>query len=110
MPVVDQFGNLNVLPPWRFDQAWVRSMQYMPLQNYPSFNPPTQITRTVGTIPANRHFVIDNTVFTPTGGLATVFGGYMQISPWGAKDRKTTFALYVDGKLIDSKQASYKVY
>jgi hypothetical protein len=53
-----------------------------------------------GTIPAGGHFTIGSGTNPPPG-----FGGFINLTTRGAQS--VTFNLYVDGKLIASKQVSF---
>jgi len=95
----------NVMPRSRLDPSWVFCTRYLPLPN--EIGPANSLghMRASGTLTHGARFVVDS----QTNSSLAVFGGFIQISPFGPKDRKTTFSLYVDGRLIASKDAAYKV-
>jgi hypothetical protein len=53
-----------------------------------------------GTIPAGGHFTVGTGTSPPPN-----FGGFINLSNRGAQS--TTFSLYVDGKLVASKQVPF---
>jgi hypothetical protein len=53
-----------------------------------------------GTLPANGHFTIGAGTNPPPG-----FGGFINLTSRGVQS--TSFSLYVDGKLVASKQVSF---
>lgn len=95
----------NILPRSRMDPSWAISTQYLPVPNVATQGSSMSQMKTSGTLTRGTRFVIDS----QTNSSLAVFGGFLQISPFGAKDRKTTFSLYVDGRLIASKDAQYRV-
>ena len=95
----------NILPRSRVDPSWTLSAQYLPMPTVAWQGSSMSQMKASGILARGARFVVNNQV---NSSLA-VFGGFLQISPFGPKDRKTTFSLYVDGKLIASKDASYKV-
>jgi hypothetical protein len=50
------------------------------------------------------------TIDQTTNSFASRFGGFMQIARAGSKTRTTAFRLYVDGKLIATKDVTYTVF
>jgi uncharacterized protein (TIGR03437 family) len=95
----------NILPRSRMDPSWAISTQYLPVPNVAWSGSSMGQMKASGTVTRGTRFVIDS----QTNSSLAVFGGFIQISPFGAKDRKTSFSLYVDGRLIASKDAQYRV-
>jgi len=95
----------NILPASRMDPSWAISTRYLPMPNVAWSGSSMGQMKASGTVTRGTRFVIDS----QTNSSLAVFGGFVQISPFGAKDRKTTFSLYVDGRLIASKDAQYRV-
>jgi uncharacterized protein (TIGR03437 family) len=92
----------NLVPMARVYPPEFRALEYLPLPNT-NTNPAGQSTQG-GAIAANGHFE-----FRLNAAFFTAFGGFVQVPHAGGPDRTTTFRLYVDGSLVASKVASYKV-
>jgi len=95
----------NIIPRSRIDPSWVSCTSYLPMPNEAWSGSSMGQMKVSGTLTRGTRFIVDS----QTNSSLAVFGGFIQISPFGPKDRKTTFSLYVDGRLITSKDAAYKV-
>jgi len=76
----------------------VEAMNSIPLPDESTIVPPDGFYFTAGDLTATRHF---------THSIG--YGDFLQIPEAGPATRNATFALYVDGKLIDSKVVPYQV-
>jgi len=100
------FPGPSVIPLARLSPFWVQATQSLPgPNNIPDIGSgPNGVFQSIGSI-AGSHFAIDA---QNTGGLSK-FGGFLQV-PFGPFDKRlSTFKLYVDGKLVASKDLSYTV-
>lgn len=93
------------IPASRLDPAFLAAINLISLPNAPPASPSATFRLLYGgSAPAGSRFVINN-----ESPYVSKFGGFTQISQAGAKTRTTSFKLYVDGKLIASKDATYSV-
>jgi uncharacterized protein (TIGR03437 family) len=90
----------NVIPVSRLDPAAVQAVNMLPLPN--GLN---GIYTATGALPLGGHFSIGPSTLS---NLAN-FGGFLQIPAVGSSPRTASFRVYVDGKLIASKDVSYNV-
>lgn len=94
----------GVIPQQVMDPLWVAAAQQLPspsTQMFPSGNASVLVSDSFN----GSGFVID----AQNNTLLSTFGGMVQI-PYGPLDKRVaTFKLYVDGRLIDSKNLSYPV-
>jgi uncharacterized protein (TIGR03437 family) len=96
----------NVIPLSRIDPAQVQAVAQLPQGIACSTCAGANGTYSAsGVLPAGGHFSIGPSSLS---NLAN-FGGFIQIAEVGTASRTTSFHLYVDGKLIASKDVSYKV-
>lgn len=96
----------SIIPRSRLDPVYLAATNLLPTPNTPV--PVGSATGTLissGLAPAGSRFVIDN----DTHSELSRFGGFLQISPAGARTRAAAFKLYVDGKLVASRDAAYDV-
>lgn len=95
----------NQIPETLLDPAALKAMSMLPQETSPEFNSPNETFSASGTLPAGTHISIG------PASLNTIasFGGFLQIPEVGPASRNASFRLYVDGKLIASKNASYSV-
>ena len=94
----------SVIPVSRFDPALVRAQSLIPLQSLPSANS-TNALYSVGGAFSGTHF---DTSSVPPANIGN-FGGFIQIPHAGPSTRTATFRLYVDGKLIASRDVPFSV-
>ena len=88
----------NEIPPSDLLVQEVDAMVSIPLPNGLPIVPPDGFSYLAGNLSATGHFT-----------YSIAYGDFMQISETGPVTRNATFALYVDGKLIDSQLAPYQV-
>ena len=94
------------IPGNRIDPVWGKVLQFLPRVNVAPSSPSSMgVFQAQGEAPAGSRFVID---WNHHPELC-MFGGFLQISPGLPVTRSTTFRLYVDGKLIESKDGTYDV-
>lgn len=92
----------NIIPASRTDPGLAKAFGTVPLPTTTTTQglPVNGVATLSGTLTGN-HFTWKD----PTG-----FGGFLQISRYGAAQRSTTFSLYVDGVLVASKSATFQVF
>ena len=96
----------NVIPLSRMDPAQMPAAAQLPQgTGCPTCAGANGTYSASGILPAGGHFSIGSSSLS---NLAN-FGGFIQIAEVGTASRTTSFHLYVDGKLIASKDVSYKV-
>jgi uncharacterized protein (TIGR03437 family) len=88
----------NIIPLSDLLVQEVDAMVSIPLPNQMPVIPPDSFYFTAGDLSATGHFTYSIT-----------YGDFMQIPETGPATRNATFALYVDGKLIDSQLVPYQV-
>ena len=94
----------NMMPMSRMDPSMPHAVSFLPEPNSPSGGG-MGVFILPGTLPAGGHFVIDgenNSAVSFFGGIASIPLGYLDT-------RNAPLRLYVDGKLIASKDISYNV-
>ena len=94
----------NMMPASRMDPSMPHAFSFLPEPNSPSGGG-MGVFILPGTLPAGGHFVIDgqnNSGVSYFGGIASIPLGYLDT-------RNAPLRLYVDGKLIASKDISYNV-
>ena len=93
-----------VIPASRMDPFWARATQQLPAPNTPATASPNALLQTSGNLNGPR-LVVDN----QTNSALAKFGGIVQV-PFGPFEKRvSTFKLYVDGKLVASKDFPYEV-
>jgi hypothetical protein len=86
------------------DPFWARATQQLPAPNTPATASPNALLQTSGNLNGPR-LVVDN----QTNSALAKFGGIVQV-PFGPFEKRvSTFKLYVDGKLVASKDFPYEV-
>lgn len=94
----------NHVPPSRLSPWWLQATQSLPAPNLPSSSGLNGIFRVPVSLTGS-HFVIDA---QNNAGLSK-FGGFVPV-PYGPSDKRvSTFKLYVDGKLVATKDVPYTV-
>jgi uncharacterized protein (TIGR03437 family) len=93
----------NIVPVSRIDPQWFQATQGLPVANG-AITAPNGVFQVSGKLNWSR-FVVD----TQNNPSLSVFGGFVQI-PFGPFEKAvSTFKLYVDGKLVSSKDFPYTV-
>jgi len=90
----------NIIPLSLVDPLAASALSALPLPNGAATAGANGTWTASGTIPAGGHFTIGTGTNPPSG-----FGGFINLTNRGAQS--VTFNLYVDGKLIASKQVSF---
>lgn len=102
--ICGRFPN-NIVPPSRMTPFSVRAVQMLPLPNTPAAPSPNATLQASGKL-SGSHFAVDD----QTNSTLSKFGGFVQV-PYGPfPSRTATFKLYVDGKLIASKDLVYLLW
>lgn len=91
-----------VIPLSRIDPFWARATQQLPTPNTTVPASPNALLQASGNISGSR-FVVD----TQTNSSLSNFGGIVQVQFGPFDKRVSTFRLYVDGKLVASKDFQY---
>jgi uncharacterized protein (TIGR03437 family) len=97
----------NRVPPSRLSPWWVQATQSLPGPNVSSssLNGIFETSGSLAGLNGGSHFVID----AQNNANLSKFGGFVQV-PFGPFDRRvSTFKLYVDGKLVATKDVPYTV-
>lgn len=95
----------NVVPSSRLTPFWLGAIRMLPLPNTTEPGNPDALLQVSGQLNGS-HFIVDGQNHTELAN----FGGFVQ-APYGPfASRVSTFKLYVDGKLIASKDLPYLVY
>jgi hypothetical protein len=93
-----------VIPATRIDPFWARATQQLPPPNTTVPASPNALLQSSGNLNGSR-LVVDG----QTNSTLSKFGGIVQV-PFGPFDKRvSTFKLYVDGKLVASKDFPYGV-
>ena len=93
-----------VIPATRIDPFWARATQQLPPPNTTVPASPNAVLQASGNLNGSR-LVVDG----QTNSTLSKFGGIVQV-PFGPFDKRvSTFKLYVDGKLVASKDFPYGV-
>lgn len=93
-----------VIPATRIDPFWARATQQLPPPNTTVPASPNALLQASGNLNGSR-LVVDG----QTNSTLSKFGGIVQV-PFGPFDKRvSTFKLYVDGKLVASKDFPYGV-
>jgi uncharacterized protein (TIGR03437 family) len=94
----------NIMPLSRIDPFWARATQRLPAPNTPTAGIANAVFQVSGSLGGPRFAVDDqnNSALSPFGGVVPV-----QYGPFDV--RVSTFKLYVDGRLIASKDLPYAV-
>lgn len=93
-----------VIPATRIDPFWARATQQLPPPNTTVPASPDALLQASGNLNGSR-LVVDG----QTNSTLSKFGGIVQV-PFGPFDKRvSTFKLYVDGKLVASKDFPYGV-
>jgi uncharacterized protein (TIGR03437 family) len=93
-----------VIPATRIDPFWARATQQLPPPNTTVPASPNALLQAFGNLNGSR-LVVDG----QTNSSLSKFGGIVQV-PFGPFDKRvSTFKLYVDGKLVASKDFPYGV-
>ena len=93
-----------VIPATRIDPFWARATQQLPPPNTTVLASPNALLQASGNLNGSR-LVVDG----QTNSTLSKFGGIVQV-PFGPFDKRvSTFKLYVDGKLVASKDFPYGV-
>jgi len=94
----------DIIPLSRLDPLWVRAAMQLPAPTATAAASPNVVTQVSGTV-SGSHFVIDG----QTNSSLARFGGIVQV-PLGPFDKNvSTFKLYVDGKVVATKELTYSV-
>jgi hypothetical protein len=93
-----------VIPLSRIDPLWARATQQLPAPTITPAASPNGLLEASGKLSGSR-LVVD----TQTNSALSKFGGIVQI-PFGPFEKRvSTFKLYVDGKLVSSRDFPYAV-
>ncbi len=94
----------SIVPASRMTPYWVRAAQMLPLPNAPATPTPNGLVRASETLGGSRFVINDQSLSN-----LSKFGGIVQV-PYGPfPSRLSTFKLYVDGKLVSSRDLPYVV-
>src|SRR5258708_4974950 len=95
----------NIFPASRMSPFWARAVQMLPAPNAAATPGPNSLLQASGTL-SGSSFAVDDR----TNSTLSKFGGFVQV-PYGPfASQVSTFRLYVDGKLIASKDLTYAVW
>ncbi|MBZ5619594.1 MAG: hypothetical protein LAQ69_12855 [Acidobacteriia bacterium] len=98
------FPGPSVLPPSRIDPYWLQAIRMLPVPSATAPTSPNVIVQVSGNL-SGRRLVIDG----QTNTALSRFGGIVQV-PLGPFDTsQSTFKLYVDGRLVTSKDFPFRV-
>jgi hypothetical protein len=90
----------NMIPPSLLDPLAISALGYLVLPDGFVPGSPNGTLMASGTLPASGHFTIG-----PGTNVLQTFGGFVNLTTRGSQS--ATFSLYVDGKLVASKQIPF---